>query len=125
LQILTEQKILLIDDDETLCRVIGEELEQEKFSVTYSFSGDEGLAKLMIEKYDLVLLDYQMPGKDGYEVLQEIRIMYPSLPVIIITANTESETINKFETKGVSGILNKPFEFEDLLERINKCLLKT
>lgn len=121
----TRQKILLIDDDETLCKVIGEELEQENYSVTCSFSGKEGLTKLKLEKYNLVILDYQMPEMDGYEVLQEIRIIDPSLPVIIITANTETDIINKFVTSGVSDIVNKPFEFEDLLSRIKMCLLIT
>ncbi len=125
LQISTKQKILIIDDDETLCKVIGEELEQENYFVTCSFSGKEGLTKLKLEKYNLVILDYQMPEMDGYEVLQEIRIIYPSLPVMIITANTETDTINKFATSGVSDIVNKPFEFEDLLARIKICLLKT
>ena len=125
MQISTEPKILIIDDDETLCTVIGEELEQENYNVTCSFSGKEGLAKLKLERYDLVLLDYQMPEMDGYEVLQEIRIIYPLLPVIIITANKDIDIIKKFEVKGISDLVNKPFEFEELLARIQKCILKT
>jgi DNA-binding response OmpR family regulator len=125
LQASTVSKILIIDDDKTLCKVIGEELEQENYSVTCSFSGKEGLAKLKLDEYHLIILDYQMPEMDGYEVLQEIRIIYPSLPVIIITANTDIDTINKFTVKGISYLINKPFEFEDLLARIQKCILKT
>lgn len=124
LQISTEQKILIIDDDEILCKVIGEELSQENYSVTCSFSGEEGLAKLKLVKYNLVLLDYQMPEMDGYVVLQEIRIIYPTLPVIIITANTDNNTIKKFLNQDVCDIVNKPFEFEDLLVRIKNCLLR-
>ena len=125
MQASSEPKILLIDDDETLCKVIGEELEQENYSVTCSFSGKDGLAKLMLDKYNLVILDYQMPEMDGYEVLQEIRIIYPSLSVIIITANTEIDTINKFAGKGICDLVNMPFEFEDLLARIQNCILKS
>lgn len=125
MQASSEPKILLIDDDETLCKVIGEELEQENYSVTCSFSGKEGLAKLKLDKYNLVILDYQMPEMDGYEVLQEIRIIYPSLPVIIITANTDIDTINKFSIKSICDLVNKPFEFEDLLARIKKYILNT
>ena len=125
MQASSEPKILLIDDDETLCKVIGEELEQENYSVTCSFSGKEGLAKLNLDKYNLVILDYQMPEMDGYEVLKEIRIIYPSLPVIIITANTDIDTINKFSLKSICDLVNKPFEFEDLLARIQKCILNT
>ena len=124
MQISTKPKILIIDDDKTLCTVIGEELEQENYSVTCSFSGKEGLAKLKTERYGLVLLDYQMPEMDGYEVLQEIRIIYPSLPVIIITATKDIDIIQKFEDKGISDLVMKPFEFEDLLARIQKCLLR-
>ena len=125
MQASSQPKILLIDDNETLCKVIGEELEQENYSVTCSLSGKEGLAKLKLDKYNLVILDYQMPEMDGYEVLQEIRIIYPSLPVIIITANTDIDTINKFSIKSICDLVNKPFEFEDLLARIQKCILNT
>ena len=125
MQASSEPKILLIDDDETLCKVIGEELEQENYSVTCSVSGKEGLAKLNLYKYNLVILDYQMPEMDRYEVLQKIRIIYPSLPVIIITANTDIDTINKFSIKSICDLVNKPFEFEDLLARIQKCILNT
>jgi len=122
LQLSIEQKILIIDDDETLCKVIGEELEQENYSVTCSLSGKDGLTKLNNERYDLILLDYQMPEMDGYEVFQEIRKISSSLPVIIITANTDIDTIQKFADKGICDLVNKPFEFEDLLASIKKCI---
>lgn len=118
-----KQKILLIDDDETLCKVIGEELEQENYSVTCSFSGKDGLAKLKLDNYNLVVLHYQMPELDGYEVLQAIKTIDPSLPVIITTANTDIDTIKKFAVKGICDLVTKPFEFEDLLSRIKKCIL--
>ena len=119
----SKPKILIIDDDETLCNVIGEELDQENYSVTCSLSGRDGLEKLKLDKFDLVILDYQMPEMDGYEVLLEIRNINPSLPVIIITANTDIETINKFSQIGINALVNKPFEFEDLLTSIQKCIL--
>ncbi|HEX7356746.1 MAG TPA: response regulator [Ignavibacteriaceae bacterium] len=119
----SKPKILIIDDDETLCNVIGEELDQENYSVTCSLSGRDGLEKLRLDNFDLVILDNQMPEMDGYEVLLEIRNINPSLPVIIITANTDIETINKFSQIGISALVNKPFEFEDLLTSIQKCIL--
>lgn len=91
-----KQKILVIDDDETLCLVIGEELEQENYSVTCSFCGRDGLDKLKIDNYSLVILDYNMPEMDGYEVLKNIKITYPSLPVIIITGDTGTEMAKNF-----------------------------
>lgn len=118
-----KQKILVIDDDETLCLVIGEELEQENYSVTCSFCGRDGLDKLKIDNYSLVILDYNMPEMDGYEVLMNIKITYPSLPVIIITGDTGTEMAKKFLEIGANDLVNKPFEFDYLLGRVQKFIL--
>jgi len=118
-----KQKILVIDDDETLCLVIGEELEQENYFVTCSFNGRDGLDELKIDNYSLVILDYNMPEMDGYEVLMNIKITYPSLPVIIITGDTGTEMGKKFLEIGANDLVNKPFEFDYLLGRVQKFIL--
>lgn len=120
----SKQKILLIDDDKILCEVIGEELEQENFFVTCCFSGREGLANLKFDTYSLVILDYNMPEMDGYEVLVQIKITFPALPVIIVTGDTDIEIAKKFINMGANDLINKPFEFGDLFARVQKCLLQ-
>lgn len=118
----SKQKILLIDDDETLCVVLGEELEQENFAVTCSFSGREGLSNLVLDTYNLVILDYNMPEMDGYEVLVQIKKTFPMLPVMIVTGDADIEMKKKFIDIGANEFVKKPFEFEDFLKRVQKCI---
>jgi DNA-binding response OmpR family regulator len=120
----SKQKILLIDDDKTLCEVLGEELEQENYSVTCSFSGKDGLSRLSLGTYNLVILDYNMPEMDGYEVLVQVKRIFPMLPVMIITGDADIEIQRKFVDIGANDFVKKPFEFEEFLMRVRQCILK-
>lgn len=120
----SKQKILLIDDDKTLCEVLGEELEQENYSVTCSFSGKDGLSRLSLGTYNLVILDYNMPEMDGYEVLVQVKRIFPMMPVMIITGDADSEVQKKFVDIGANDFVKKPFEFEEFLMRVRQCMLK-
>ena len=120
----SKQKILLIDDDKTLCEVLGEELEQENYSVTCSFSGKEGLSRLALDTYNLLILDYNMPEMNGYEVLVQVKTTFPDLRVLIISGDADMDLQKKFVDIGVKKKKKKPFDFEDFLTRVQHCLLK-
>ena len=120
----SKQKILLIDDDKTLCEVLGEELEQENYNVSCTFSGKEGLSRLALDTYNLVILDYNMPEMDGYEVLVQVKKTFPTLPVMIITGDADIELQKKFVDMGANEFVKKPFEFEEFLTRVRQCILK-
>ena len=118
-------KILLIDDDENLCKILKEELEDENYTINYSLRGEEGLQKLKLDKYNLVILNFNMPGMKGDKVLEQIKRIYPSMPVIILTGYADVDTARKFGRMGASDFVSKPYEFDDLLERVQKFILKT
>jgi len=118
-------KILLIDDDENICKILKEELEEENYTINYSLRGEEGLQQLKLKKYNLVILNYMMPGMKGDEVLEQIKRIYPSMPVIILTAYSDVDTARKFGRMGASDFVSKPYDFDDLLERVQKFILKT
>ena len=80
-----EKKILIIDDDIKLIELLSEYLGGNQFDVSYILSGLTALDEINIHKPDLIILDYMMPGKDGLEVLREIRAHH-ELPVIMLTA---------------------------------------
>ena len=83
------KKILLVDDEDSIHLLYREELEEEGYEVHSALSGEEGLTQLKIILPDLVILDINMPGINGIDVLRQIKEMNPSLPVILSSAYQE------------------------------------
>jgi DNA-binding response OmpR family regulator len=83
------KKILLVDDEEGIQFLYQEEFQDEGFEVISAFTGEEALEKFKTESPDLVILDIQMPGMNGIEVLRQMKMMAPKLPVILSTAYSE------------------------------------
>src|SRR5512139_274589 len=79
-------KILIVDDDKTICRTLKYQLEKGGYEVMTANSGDECLYQLKQNDFSLVLLDNKLPGMSGIDVLKQIKQSYSDLPVIIVTA---------------------------------------
>ena len=115
----TCKSILIIDDNECLMNVIGKYLEKHGMKVDFASDGEKGLQKLFqqMERHDLVLLDIQMPGMDGFDVLRSIRMDSRScvnaMPVIAMSGG-----INREGADGFDCFLEKPFSFESLIPAI-------
>ncbi len=85
----TRKKILVVDDEESIHLLYREELEEEGYEVISAMTGEEGLKLFQKEKPDLVILDINMPGMDGIEVLRQMKQMKPDVPVILSSAYPE------------------------------------
>jgi two-component system, response regulator, stage 0 sporulation protein F len=83
------KKILLVDDEEGIQLLYQEEFQDEGYEVTSAFTGEEALEKFKTEVPDLVILDIQMPGMNGIEVLRQMKMVAPQLPIILSTAYHE------------------------------------
>lgn len=83
------KKILLVDDEESIQLLYREEFVDEGYAVIAAMNGDEALAKFQADKPDLVILDIQMPGMNGIEVLRQMKMMDPGTPVILSSAYHE------------------------------------
>ncbi|MFA6283114.1 MAG: response regulator [Desulfurivibrionaceae bacterium] len=83
------KKILLVDDEDSIHLLYREELEEEGYTVHSALSGEEALSEMKIIMPDLVILDINMPGINGIDVLRQIKEMNPSLPVILSSAYQE------------------------------------
>ena len=119
------RKLLLIDDEPDLREMVKTRLEANKYKVITAGDGTEGLEKAKIEKPDLILLDIMMPGMDGFEVLQKLKQDSETIniPVIVLTAKGELESIFKARDSGSTDYIIKPFETEELLRLIERYLI--
>ena len=114
--------ILVVEDEKKVASFIKKGLEEEHYSVDLAYDGDEGLYKLAINRYDLIILDIMLPNKDGLEVIKKIRSKKNTTPVIMLTAKDSLE--NKIEglDSGADDYLTKPFAFSELIARIRAIL---
>ncbi len=112
--------ILLVDDSYENLKILEKTLNKEGFKTKTAKNGVEALGLIYEEKPDTVLLDVMMPEMDGYETLTKLRSkeVYEDLPVIFLTAKTESEDIIKGFKLGVNDYITKPFNYSEVIARV-------
>jgi DNA-binding response OmpR family regulator len=115
---LRAMRILVIEDEPAVVRMIERGLTPHGHQVISAGDGDEGLLLVQMEEVDLVLLDIMMPGKDGHQVLAGIRKLRTHLPVIMLTARDDLPSKVSALDAGSDDYITKPFAFEELLARI-------
>lgn len=117
-------KILIVEDEEKLARLVELELTYEGYAVTKAGNGISGLEKAQSGGFDLILLDILLPGLNGMEVLRRLR-RASQVPVIILTArDAVMDKVSGLDC-GADDYITKPFAIEELLARIRACLRKT
>lgn len=115
--------ILIIEDEYSLADAISETLKKESFNVSIQTNGIDGEDEALTENYDLILLDVMLPGKDGFEILNDLRASKIKTPIIMLTAKSEmSDKLNGLE-HGADDYITKPFATRELVARI-KIVLK-
>lgn len=117
-----EAKILVVDDDETICTLFKDALEETGHTVTTVNESSEGLELVKGQDYDLVFLDLKIPGMDGAELFRQIRLAKPKLPVTIITGYPDSDLMMSALAHGPLGVISKPFRGGDILTAVNNYL---
>lgn len=118
------ERILLVEDEEKLARMVELELQYEGYVVTKAFDGRTGLDKALSGEFDLVLLDIMLPALSGMEVLRRMRKEENNLPVIMLTArDTVMDKVSGLDL-GADDYITKPFAIEELLARIRAALRK-
>jgi len=124
---LNKRKILLIDDDPLIRRVVSHSLTAKGYEVLAISFGHEALAHARTILPDLVLLDVMMPDMDGYQVCRALRAdpQTATVPIIMLTAMDESEAVVKGLNTGADDYITKPFDIEELLSRIQAHLRRS
>ena len=118
----TAANILVIDDDETICSLFKDTLEEIGHSVTTVIESSKGVELVKNQDYDLVFLDLKMPGMDGAELFRQIKMAKPKLPVTIITGYPDSDLMKIALAHGPLGMMNKPFSESDILAAVDNYL---
>ena len=110
-------KILVVEDEPDLNHIIAKHLQAEGYIVDSCFNGNDAVYYITEESYDAILLDAMLPGKDGFEVLKEIRSQKIETPVMFLTARDQTEDIVTGLDFGADDYVVKPFSFEEVLAR--------
>lgn len=116
------ERILIVEDEESIARVLQLELEFEKYETGIAHTGTDGLILFREQEWDLVLLDLMLPGLNGLDVLRRIRSNDADTPVLLLTAKNDVEDKVKGLDLGANDYITKPFEIEELLARIRTAL---
>lgn len=117
--------ILLVEDHVKIAQNLKEFLETEQYVVTVAHDGNAGLEMAMTHEPDLIVLDINLPGIDGYEICRILREEKKNMPILMLTARgKQNEVIHGLNT-GADDYLTKPFDLEELLARVKALLRRT
>lgn len=119
---MSARRILIVDDDESVRSLLRMTMPTGEYVVEEAASGDEALAHLTGGPPDLVLLDWKMPGQHGSLVLDELKRRYPTLPVIVLTAEIANHHRDLANALKVDAFLTKPFSPLELLATVERLL---
>lgn len=117
-----KKHILVIDDDIMLAEIISHCLTENGYTVTTTNSGDEAFSFFTIHRFDLVLCDIHMEGRDGFAVLAACKAIHPETKVILCSGDVVYTTISRAFKSGADSFLAKPFLPSELLYQVGRCL---
>ncbi len=116
-------RLLIVEDDKQISSFLKAALENECFAVDVAKDGEKGRFLALTNDYDLIILDYMLPKKDGRQVCQEIRKDGKTVPIMMLSVKSEMLTKVTLLNDGADDYLTKPYSFQELLARI-KALLR-
>ena len=119
---MSKTRVLYVEDEEVLAMLVRDHLERNGFEVHWVANGNEAEAIFREVKPDLCILDIMLPGLSGYEIGKVIRTIDKAVPIIFLTARSESKDVVEGFKSGGNDYLKKPFSLEELMARINNLL---
>jgi two-component system copper resistance phosphate regulon response regulator CusR len=118
-------RVLIVEDDRKVAAFLKQGLKEELYAVDVCHDGEEALYFAGVNQYDMIILDVMLPKKNGFEVCRELRGRSIHTPILMLTARTHVEDKIKGLHEGADDYLVKPFDFEELLARIQALLRRT
>lgn len=118
-------RVLYIEDELSLGKIVKESLQRRGFEVTLESDGASALSLFKQLNPTVCVLDIMLPNKDGFEIAEEIRAINPEVPILFLTAKTQTNDLVKGFTVGGNDYIRKPFSMEELIVRIDNALRRT
>lgn len=118
------KRILVVDDEDILRMLITDTLEFEGYIIDEAEDGLQAYEKITQKQYDLILLDYMMPELTGMEVLEKIKLLNLTTPIIMLTAKTQQSDRDLAYQNGAGYFMPKPFSPSDLLDLVSEIIAK-
>ncbi len=115
-------KLLLAEDEPSLGQIVKESLETRNFKVSHALNGEEAYHLYLKEQPQILVLDVMMPKKDGFTLAKEIRQENKHVPIIFLTAKSQTKDVLEGFEHGGNDYLKKPFSMEELIVRIHSLL---
>ncbi len=115
-------KILIVDDAGPVVVLCVNVLQALGYAVKGANRGEAAVELMRKEPFDLMVLDYKMPGMNGFEVFQQARALHPGMAVVLVTGHGTPEIVNEANRMGFNGILLKPFTSDELRGTVEKVL---
>ncbi len=119
------KKVLVVDDEPSICDLYARALDKKKYSVESAHSGQEALSAIEHTQYDFIFLDLKMPGMDGVETFKEIKKKNVRSVVVIVTAYPDSELLVEAMRLGPLTVVLKPFDMSEIQRSIESLTLMT
>jgi len=108
-------KVLVVDDDRRIVKTTCDILNVKGHEAIAAYSGEEGVEKVKSDRPDCVLMDIRMPGISGVEAMKQMRAAVPGLPIVLVSAYANEDTIKEAESAGAYAVLSKPLNFQMIL----------
>ncbi|MBA7656027.1 Cyclic di-GMP phosphodiesterase [subsurface metagenome] len=122
--VISQGNILIVDDEETIRWILNRKLSKEGYRCDEAGNAEQAITKLAINQSELVLLDINMPGKPGNELLPEIRENFPETAVVMASGVTDTHVIAQCINRGAQDYIRKPFKLDDVLLSVSMALEK-
>jgi DNA-binding response OmpR family regulator len=119
---MNKTKVFYVEDELFLARIVKESLESREFDVVMESDGAKAVDVFKRSQPDICVLDVMLPNKDGFEIAEEIREINENIPIIFLTAKTQTEDVVKGFAQGGNDYVRKPFSMEELIVRIQNLL---
>ena len=118
----TTPQILIVEDEERIADFVAKGLRRREVSTAIAGSGKAAFELLQRQVFDVVLLDLGLPDMTGWDIIAELRNQSNDIPIIVVTALTDEENVDRARSLGVSAYIKKPFRFDALFQAIQECL---
>ncbi len=118
----TPARVLIVDDEIEIVGLLRDFFAEAGYLVDFALHGGDALTVVQHDRPDVVLLDIDMPGIDGIQVLERIRALEPPIPVIMVTANANASVLQETMAMGAFGYVTKPFNLSGLKEIVDAAI---